>query len=294
LHRMMTDYSYGCMPNCRLKPLPPPSQVSWYVGQTVADGRVVVVVFEANENRDHVLVTGWAPAAAVLHDQPGYVPWVLNVSAAPDPRDTQLAIGLNFPGPARGRSAGPDNWIIVLAAPDVREVAWTAVTASGTHHVSARTDRGLVVADTGQVTRRVVVTGLITSRGNVLRGPAAVGGTAQGGGAVPQLALPVRLDPPASFQLIRSLTGQGAEGINLVLGADPGRTAVVVARCYGPAPLQIYFWSYAAGVIRCDGIQQDLVIPRRGPSGRLGIIKVATLSALTAWRMDVGTLPPQG
>lgn len=69
----------------------------------------------------------------------------------------------------------PDDWMVVLTSPGARRLSWVQTTASGHWQVSSATRDGLVIADTGQVTAAVQVTGIWTATGNVLSGDVPVG-----------------------------------------------------------------------------------------------------------------------
>jgi hypothetical protein len=216
---------------------------------------------------------------------------------APAPaRNDGLAIGLNLPAPLTG-TAGPDNWIMVLAAPDVRTVTWMAPTSSGPRPGSAAAERGLAIADTGQVTGRVMLTGLIARHRDVLGRPRYVGvpgsivppGTQ--GSDVPTLAQPAPLSLPRAYRSNGGISAQGTGGYNHSGQFVPRRPAVF-ARCYGPAPLRIYLGTDLGGrelgVIPCDNGEHELL-------GRAGSRPPTDLTVftgdLTAWRADLGSVP---
>ena len=144
------------------------ARVIWYVGQTVDRGEVVVVVFETESEAGKRLVAGWATASEVMHGQPGWSrgssPWALFDVAAPKP-SRDLFIGLNVHGTSARQGRNPDNWIVVLAAPDVQGVGFTAAGPSSTKTTDQGTTssssemvgmapavRGLAVGDVGQIT----------------------------------------------------------------------------------------------------------------------------------------------
>ncbi len=95
-------------------------------------------MFEAHSSAGTRLVAGWATASEVMHGQrawtPGSSPWVLYDVAAPRPAG-DLFIGLNVHGTSAQQDRNPDNWIVVLAAPSVRAIGWTAPGTVQHHHV---------------------------------------------------------------------------------------------------------------------------------------------------------------
>jgi len=280
-----------------------PGRVIWYVGQTAAAGQDVAVIFEVAGPTGHRLVVGSARASQVMKGQPGS--WALEAVRAPSPSDVGPAIGFNMPASRPAPKAGLDNWIVEMAGPRVRRLDWTAVTTSGTRAGTASTSRGLVVADTGQVTRQVLLTGLITSRGNVLSHAAYVGlpGTnpaSQGGQpGLPVLALPAALRLPTSFRLVGGTGATGAGSIDAGAAAGdvkPGQREVIFARCYGPAPLQIRLLhhqdlisQHVLGVIRCDNAEHELLVPARQVLTHDGV-NVQT-GEMTSYWVDFGIMP---
>jgi hypothetical protein len=273
----------------------------WYVGQTAAAGEDVIVAFEADTASGRYLVAGSTIASEVMHGQPGWVasgnssPWVLWTAPAPA-RSDGLAIGLNLSGPQTG-TAGPDNWIMVLAAPDVRTVTWMAPTSSGPRPGSAAAERGLAIADTGPVTGRVMLTGLIARHRDVLGRPRNVGVPGSfvppdtQGSDVPTLAQPAPLSLPPAYRSNAGISGQGNGGYTHSGQFVPRRPAVF-ARCYGPAPLRIYLGpdqgGRELGVIPCDNAEHELL--GRAGSRPPNDLTVST-GFLTAWRADLGSVP---
>jgi hypothetical protein len=205
--------------------------VIWYVGQTVASGHVVVVLFEA----DHRLVAGWAEASLVMGGTAGCIPsnsystivpcqadpWTLISVPAPRNGIPGLAIGLNVhdgliaaPSPSTlnllfERRMDPDNWIVILTSPDVRRVTWRTSTAFGTVAGATSASSGLAIANTGHVSAPVELTGLFTSAGNLLVKPRYVGIPGNGAG-IPELALPPPI-PARGAHLYVVGSGQGSE-----------------------------------------------------------------------------------
>lgn len=152
---------------------------------------------------------------------------------------------------------------MVLAAPDVRRVTWTAPTGH----------RGVL----GQ-TRYVGVPGSILPPGTE-------------GSDVPTLARPAPLALPPVYRSSADSSAQGTEGYDQS-GLFVPRRPAVFARCYGPEPLRIYLGinrgGRELGVIPCDNAQHELL-------GRAGSRPPADLTVftgfLTAWRVDLGSVP---
>jgi hypothetical protein len=259
--------------------MPQPTRVIWYVGQILPGSGDVVVVFEVDSVvAGRQLVVGEASRSEVMAGQPawsdGSSPWVLDVRSAPDPRQRGLAVGFNDASDvalASGRS--PDNLIAVLAGPQVRRITWLADTTTGPRSGNTVTSAGLAVADTGQVTARVQLTGLLTGSGNALSHPVFVGAPVSAGDtgppSYPVLAPPPPLRLPPSYRFIFSASGSDStadNGLGTHGPRQPGQQVAVFARCYGPAPLALRIGSVASGglllgVVRCDDGQQKLLIP---------------------------------
>jgi hypothetical protein len=298
------------------------SRVIWYVGQTAASGQVVVVIFEVHTSAGRRLVAGWATASEVMHGQsawkPGSSPWVLYDVAAPQAaRD--LFIGLNVHGTAAQQDRNPDNWIVVLTAPRVQDVGWTApgpssttttrqgTSSSGSEAVGmASAVAGLAITDSGQITGRVQVTQLLAHRHNVLARPGYVGVPGSAASQTPQLAAPGQIPSRPGFVGFFEITGQGATSSDLT--GISGRLAVR-ARCYGPGPLRIRFGVGSAnallgispraargklrslGTIACDNGVHGLVTSIRLTSGHDRGVLIVNGSQTTAYRVGLGTAP---
>lgn len=270
--------------------------VIWYVGQTIDHGQVVAVMFEVPTPDGSQLVTGWATASDVMSGQPAWSaaqsPWVFTTVKAPRPGKPALSIGEYVHG-TTSRQGFPDNWMVVLTAPGVGRLGWQETTASGNHQVSSATKNGLVIADTGQVTAAVRLTGIWTAAGNVLTGDVPVGVPGAGPG-VPQLAQAQALTPPASFSLADSFTGQGDMTSEDSGFSAAGHQVVVLGLCYGPQPLRIQVNGHVSGTIACDSQQHQLDVRAAALHGpdRAGdyqvMIHVAT-SNLSSWQVALGT-----
>lgn len=278
------------------------SKVIWYVGQTAGNGQDVIVTFEVSTSAGKFLVAGYATAASVL---PGpssnSSPWVL-YSAPPPRRRADLVIGLNLAIFA-GRGNQPDNWIMVLTAPDVRTVDWTAPigaprTSQGSSSAeasvgAATTDHGLVIADVGHVSGRVQVSGLFVGHRDILKAPVNVGvpGSVVSSGSqpsdIPELVAPAAVAPPSGFSAVVSLAHQGSMDV-LLRNQIISRRPAVVIRCYGPQPVRVYLDSRLLGVIACDSNQHQLFARSRA---RPPVDVLLKTSFLTAWRLDIGSVP---
>jgi hypothetical protein len=268
--------------------------VIWYVGQTVDHGRVVEVMFEMDGPNGPQLVVGQATASEVMWDQPAWShassPWALTEVSAPNPAKPPPAIG-NY---VTGRSSGgggqnPDNWMVLLTAPDVRRVSWYETTTSGPRLLSMPTSAGLAITDTGQVTGNIELTGLTTSHGTTRLDHVrvAVGNRVQ----VPELAAPPALSLPRSFSLVEGFTGQGSSA-SLDQGFRAGRLRYAVfGICYGPAPVQVEINSHPIGSVTCDSQTHQLSVPAadlRGHGHQLGLDFAAP--DLDASDLDFGTM----
>jgi len=275
------------------------AEVIWYVGQRVANGEVVVVIFEVDSGAGRRLVAGWATASEVLHGQPGWKPgsspWVLYDVAAPKPGRGQF-VGLNVHGTSVRPGRNPDNWIIVLAAPQVHGVSWTAPAPSSGAFVRERlgmatTLRGLAVADTGQIAGAVQVTQLDVGLRNILPYPGDVGVPGSADSQVPQLTWPAKIDGPRGFRRVNELAGQGTSGIGL--SGRRGHLAIL-GRCYGHDGLRLTFGTGAQeiriGTIRCDNAVHELTTQvRLQPTDLHAGVTIYT-SMLTSYRVVIGTI----
>jgi hypothetical protein len=297
---------------------PANTTVIWYVGQTVVRGQVVVVVFEADTGLGKRLVAGWAMASAVMHSRPGSVSraWVFYDVPAPKP-SAGLFIGLNVHGTSARQGRNPDNWIVVLAAPDVQGVGFTVAgpsstkttdqgtTSSSTEMVGiAPAVRGLAIGDVGQITSPVQVTSLNVGSRNTLTSPADVGVPGSAASQVPELAAPGPVRGRPGFARVTEFTGQGATASDLT--GVSGQLAIR-ARCTGPGPVRILFGHGAArdllglppgeartrltslGSIACDDGAHELVTSVRLPSRHNRGVVVVSGQPTAVYRVDLGT-----
>lgn len=280
-------------------PRPP---LIWYVGQTVANGQVVVVMFEVHSVIGPRLVAGWATASEVMHGPSGQhrdvSPWVLYDVAAPK-RAAGLAIGLNVHGDSSPAGRNPDNWIVVLAAPQVRQATWTEPQADGSDYqgvlvATGTTSRGLLVADTGQMTGRANLIALLgNGQHNTLSHHVWVGVPGSLASQIPQLeqAAPIRL--PSWFMEYSGDTGQGT--VTTGLAGIKGRLAIL-GRCYGPAPLRLTYGPKAngsaqvLGTIACDSASHELLTQVRVGGAAAHEYVTTHTSMLTSFRVILGTV----
>jgi hypothetical protein len=268
--------------------------VIWYVGQTIDHGRVVEVMFEMDLPGGPQLVVGQATASEVMHAQPAWSdtssPWALTEVPAPNPAKPPPAIG-NY---VTGRSSGgggqnPDNWMVLLMAPDVRRVSWYETTTGGPRLLSMPTSAGLAITDTGQGTGDIELTGLTTSHGatRLDHVRVAVGNQVQ----APELAAPPALSLPRSFSGVIGFMGQGRQ-TELYQGFRAGRLGYAVfGICYGPAPVQVGINGRPVGSISCDSQTHQLPVPAsdlRGHGHQLWLDYAAPY--LDAWDLYFGTM----
>jgi hypothetical protein len=266
-------------------------RLRWYVGQTIADGDLVAVMFEADGPDGPQLVVGHATMMHGRYIQAvtgGVTPWSLYIVPAPDRRQRALTIGENvawFPGGGQGAV----NWIVVLTAPQVREVSWSVPTTSGVTSSVTVASRGLIAADTGRPAGQVYLTGLRTWHGETRLAdvPVGVPGAAPD---VPRLAPPPPLVLPASF---RQLGGIATQATDLTDYSDFPPTHlryVVYGICYGPEPVEVVFGGRTLGAIACDSRTHELSVPA-------GLIKPGNqrlptdflTSDLTSYWVEFGT-----
>jgi hypothetical protein len=288
------------------------SRVIWYVGQTVAHGQVVAVIFEVDSQAGRRLVAGWAAASQVMNGQAAWTggssPWVLYDVAAP--RATQgLVIGLNTHGTTARPGRNPDNWIVLLAGPRVQSVSFTAPGPispnSATGMVGAgRLDGGLAVADVGQVSGPVELNHLNVGHRNVLAHPVKVGVPGSAASQVPQLVAPAPIAARRGFHSVIEVTGQGTSATDV--GQFRGHLAVR-ARCYGPGPIRLTFSfgsprhllglprsaagpkQTALGSIACDDLVHRLATKIRLRPGHAVASVIIVASRLTSYRVELGT-----
>jgi hypothetical protein len=263
------------------------SHVIWYAGQTAVGGQVVFVIFEATGPSGPTLAVGSADAADVMNDQPAWSdaesPWVFTSVPAPKPSRPGLVIGLNVHGAASASGQNPDDWIVLLTDPAVSRISWRETGRSGV----LRPDHGLVVKDMGQLRTAVRLT-QVYAGANLLRRAVDVG-VPGAGTDEPQLELAAPLSPPAGFEPISSGTAQGDETDSIGAGPPPsGRHYVLLARCFGPAPLQIAAGGHHVGTAHCSAGQFQATIPAAWITPGSATLSVQT-SGLTSWRYGLGT-----
>jgi hypothetical protein len=275
-----------------------PSRVIWYVGQKVAHGHAVAVMFEVDSGVGTRLVAGWATASDVMNGQPpwasGSSPWLLYDVPAPTPAQ-RLLIGLNLPGPGPWPSRALINWIVLLAAPQVQSISWSAPRASSlTSSIEAiglaTASHGLAVANTGRITGPVAVDQLDVGRHNLLGHPVTVGVPGNQASHAPQLVRPAPVGGRPGFQVSTSVTGQGTSSLGTDLSGYHRRLAIR-ARCYGPSRLRLIYEGprkqNLLGTVACDDAIHELVTSVRGNAH--AFVTVNT-SLLTAYRVVLGTV----
>jgi hypothetical protein len=295
--------------------------VIWYVGQTVAYGESVAAIFEVNTRAGRRLVAGLASASQVMHGQPAWTdrssPWVLY--DVPAPRAVPgLVIGLNTRGAISRPGRNPDNWIVLLAEPQVQSATWQAPGPSSSSSSSQGVSssfieriglvsavRGLAVADTGQITGQVQLDQLNAGHRNVLPRPVTVGVPGRRASDVPQLAAPGPIAAGHSFHSVIEVTGQGTSATDV--GRLHGQLAVR-ARCYGPGPIQLTFSfgstrdrlglprgaarpkQTALGSIACDDLAHALATKIRLKPGHSVASVIIVAGRMTSYRVELGTV----
>jgi hypothetical protein len=268
--------------------------VIWYVGQTIDHGRIVEVIFETDGPSGPRLVVGQATASEVMQDQPAWSdaqsPWAFTEIPAPDPAKAPPAIGDYAAGrPPAASGQSPDNWMVLLTAPDVTRVSWYETTTSGPRRLGMPTSAGLAVTDTGQLTGPIELTGLTTSHRKIPLDyvPVAVGQKVQ----VPQLAAPPALSLPRSFSWKLGFSGQGPE-TDLYGSFHAGHLSyAVIGICYGPAPVQVDIDHHPLGSVTCDSQTHQLSVPGsdfHGYGRQLWLHFAAP--SLDAWHLEFGTI----
>ena len=275
-----------------------PSRVIWYVGQKVAHGQAVAVIFEVDSGVGTRLVAGWATASHVMNGQPAWTrgssPWLLYDVPAPAPAQ-RLLIGLNLPGPGPWPGRALINWIVLLAAPQVQSFSWSApgpssLTSSTDAIGLATASRGLAVASTGRITGPVAVDQLDVGRHNLLGHPVTVGVPGNQASHAPQLARPAPVGGRPGFQASTSVTGQGTSSLGTDLSGYHRRLAIR-ARCYGPSRLRLIYEGprkqNLLGTVSCDDAIHELVTSVRASAH--AFVTVNT-SLLTAYRVVLGTV----
>jgi hypothetical protein len=229
-----------------------------------------------------------------MRDQPAWSgassPWALTEIAAPDPAKVPPVIGTyvtGFPSVVPGQN--PDNWMVLLTAPDVARVSWYERTTGGRRLLSMPTAAGLAVTDTGQVTGNIELTGLSTSHGTIRldHAPVALPGNRI---QVPQLAKPPALSLPRSFSPLIGGTGQGNETELDSSFRQALRPYAVFGICYGPAPLGVQINGHSIGSIACDSVTHQLSIPAADEHGYGHQLMLGLNSSnLSSWDFQFGT-----
>ena len=183
--------------------------VVWYVGQTVAHGQDVVVMFEANSPgalapdgtaaTGPQLVVGTASASEVMSGQPGgdTSPWALKSVTAPSRPDSFGPDISEYVPEQSASGTGTDNWIVVLPAPGSALTIRGARTNAGAD-ITGIHSHGVYVSNAGQITADVLL-GFGAGRGQWA--PVGIGGAAD----TPTLAPPA-LTAPASFGELSSMS----------------------------------------------------------------------------------------
>jgi hypothetical protein len=264
--------------------------VVWYVGQTIDHGAEVVVTFEADGPSGPQLVVGYAQASQVMSDQPAWSgassPWALTATAAPSRHRPPLAIG-QYVIPAAGPMGA--NWVVLLTAPDVREVTWLAATTDGVRRPTVRTVGGLVVAYAGRLTSQVELTGLSTSHGLVPLRNIPIGIPGARGATNPGLTPPPAPTVPASLSYIQGWGGQGPEQDEDASFAPGHGRYAFIAVCYGPKPLRLTVDGHHVGTVSCDDRQQQIAVPHSALRKHTIMFRFET-SNLTAYQIDFGSV----
>ena len=272
-------------------PVAAPSQVVWYLGNRIANGEVVAVVFEVAGVTGHRLVAGWTSSDEVMQGQAPYdgqnasTPWVLYDVPAPA-SNFQKFIGLNVHGQSADTSMNPDNWIVVLAGPNADLMHTGAVNVGAPMAVGDHAlDQGLGIVDTGQLQSEVEVS--VRYPDHVWAG-GNVGVTGAPESFVPQLAAAPALTGVIGQTYASS--GQGAE-FNVDGTQPPHATSVTVyIRCLGPSPLRFTLDGQRSqsAQVTCDGQQHKIPGLRFGQptaiAGQAGHTYDVHASKLTAWR----------
>ena len=259
-----------------------PKKIVWYVGQKVAHGEWVAVVFEVDTGAGYRLVAGLTTPDAAAHPpvvrgQQLPPAWHLYDVPAPAPNYHGF-VGLNF---GASSSTGPfTDWIVVLAPPSARQVSWSG---DGIKGGAAAPDRGLVVADVGRASGRIYADVFDrTDQIGIVPSLAPVGVPGAPDSQIPQLVAPARLVGTPSTKLMGGLSGQGSSSAT-GLSHHPSGPTTIYARCYGDGPIRVSIDGHGtdAVVIPCDNRQHVLPGPQSGHS-----IEVAA-SKGTAWRVAV-------
>jgi hypothetical protein len=267
-------------------PLPSPSTIVWYAGQTVADGRAVVAVFEAADGSGgRRLVTATASAADVLtakrvNDLRAPLPWVVHDVPAPDPRTPPAALGAY----ARGGDTY-DNWVVVLAEASATGLRWSAPGAPGG---TAPVRDGLAVFDVGEVRGAVsvVLHDRESRQESGPRNPVLVGLPGNAASQAPQL------EPAASPQLNgrRLVAGEGGQGpgAGMDFGLRHSRARLVLlGRCYGPGPTHVTLDDGPLALnVPCDDQQHEFSLGHLRPQPR-GHTLFIDADPLTAWSITL-------
>jgi len=278
-----------------------PYHVTWYVGQTVAEGQDVAVIFEATSpDTGPMLIVGSATASDVMRGQPawsgdGSSPWALKSVTAPSRPDSFGPDISEYVPEQSASGTGTDNWIVVLPAPGYALTIRGATNAGGAD-ITGIHSHGVYVANAGQITADVLL-GFGAGRGESV--PVGIGGAPD----TPTLAPPA-LTPPASFGKISGITGQGSTPWldDESTGTRSGGPYAVIASCYnapsgqawwahpapgGHGPLRILINRHSIGTIACDGQQHELAVPN-SLLGRHGVLIGASSSKLTSWQLAFG------
>ncbi|MGO8957860.1 MAG: hypothetical protein ACLQFR_10880 [Streptosporangiaceae bacterium] len=274
--------------------------VTWYVGQKVAHGQLVAVMFEATSPATgRVLVVGWADASAVMGGEAAWSsngsPWILTTKAAPRrPGSFGPDISEYVSGPS---ASGPgDTWIVVLPAPGLQLDTWNSVSSAGGVAINGIQSSGVVATDVGQL-RADTVLGFGGARTEYV--PVGIG---QMAALAPLAQSALVLRPP--FSAISSWTGQGNQMDGGPRPAPYGGPVAVFGSCFNAAPddygmarptpaghgrLRITINGHILGAITCDRQQHELTVPRSMLRSHGFMIEMGS-SALTSWQLAFGRI----
>jgi hypothetical protein len=270
--------------------LPAPQRVIWYAAKIVAHTAYLVVVFEADVDGEHRLVTGVTPldvSRQWRRDRGRRMPpfWRLYDVAAPAPSYSGI-IGVNF------GDYGAHNSVVLLAPPSAQLIRWTAPGAgSGTVEL----DDGFGTVDMDPPPRGPVQAAIVSPSpgGEPDYEPVGVPGAPES--RFGQLADPAPLVGVGSSLLLEA-SGQGERGrSNASERAQRATATTIYARCYGPVPMHVAVaGDDRAGTevgirIPCDDRQHVVAGPSLASTGsRQGSLWVFVHARYdVAWRVAV-------
>jgi DNA-directed RNA polymerase specialized sigma24 family protein len=265
---------------------------TWFVGQPVAHGHDVVVIFEVDGVRGHRLVAGWAPTQAASRyyngvDSPD--PWTLYDVPAPlvsggIEGGSARAPVISFYIPQRRGTSVVTDRVVALTAPVARSIAIDSPAGS----LVARLHQGF-----GTVNLPAPVTGPATILASGTPDQELIGVPGDPASDQPALSVPAMPTLPRKhFRLIGRLADVGRSNNDLGPNGLPGGHIEVAVRCRGSSDLTVSIGVvlHAIGTAVCDG-RTHLLLDAKSVASAAPQSLVVNTGSLTSYQLAVGVRP---